>query len=87
MTRFLSQSLQAPEPGFRTGLQRLEASNNHPNTDIRFTTEVQRETQTKLQQLGLGLGMKFDSGLVDLPMAGENGDGNEDARAALDFLS
>jgi len=53
VTRFLSQSLQAPEPGFRAGLQRLEASNNHPNTDIRFTTEVQRETRTKLQQLGL----------------------------------
>ena len=37
--------------------------------------------------MGLALGMKFDSGLVDLPMASENGDGNEDARAALDFIS
>ena len=52
-----------------------------------FGKKSLNEIKDKLQQLGLGLGMKFDSGLVDLPMAGENGDGNEDARAALDFIS
>jgi hypothetical protein len=53
MTRFLSDSLQAPEPFFRSGLKRFEAANGHPNADIRFSTEVRRATQTKLQQLGL----------------------------------
>jgi hypothetical protein len=53
MTRFLSEALQAPEPSFRQGLQRLEAANGHPNADIRFSTEVRRETETKLRQLGL----------------------------------
>jgi len=53
MTRFLSDSLQAPEPAFRQGLQRLEAANGHPNTDIRFSTEVRREALAKLRQLGL----------------------------------
>ena len=53
MTRFLSDSLQAPEPSFRLGLRRLEAANGHPNTDIRFSAEVMRATQAKLRQLGL----------------------------------
>jgi hypothetical protein len=53
MTRFLSDSLQAPEPSFRLGLQRLEAANGHPNADIRFSAEVGRQTRAKLQQLGL----------------------------------
>ncbi|HEY5442220.1 MAG TPA: hypothetical protein VIJ68_01640 [Candidatus Saccharimonadales bacterium] len=53
MTRFLSDALQAPEPFFRAGLKRLEAANGHPSTDIRFSTEIQRATQTKLRQLGL----------------------------------
>ncbi|MEK7059707.1 MAG: hypothetical protein AAB971_03045 [Patescibacteria group bacterium] len=53
MTRFLSESLQAPEPFFRLGLRRLESANGNPNTDIRFSTEVKRETQAKLRSLGL----------------------------------
>jgi hypothetical protein len=53
MTKFLSQALQAPEPFFRLGLQRLEAANGHPSTDIRFSTEVARQTKDKLRQLHL----------------------------------
>lgn len=53
MTRFLSEALQAPEPFFRLGLRRLEAANGHPSADIRFSTEVTRDTQDKLKQLGL----------------------------------
>jgi len=53
MTRYLSESLQAAEPAFRSGLQRLEAANGHPNTDIRFTTEVRQAVQAKLRGLGL----------------------------------
>lgn len=53
MTRFLSESLQAPEPYFRQGLKRLETANGGPNADIRLTAEVMRQTQTKLKQLGL----------------------------------
>ncbi len=53
MTRFLSESLQAPEPFFRLGLRRLEVANGNPNTDIRFTTEVMHSTHAKLRQLGL----------------------------------
>jgi hypothetical protein len=53
MTRFLSESLQAPEPSFRTALHRLEAANGNPNTDIRFSSEVVRATKVKLMELGL----------------------------------
>ncbi|HEX4774642.1 MAG TPA: hypothetical protein VH234_03940 [Candidatus Saccharimonadales bacterium] len=53
MTRFLSDSLQAPEPFFRIGLNKLEAANGHPNSDIRLSTEVMRATQAKLRRLGL----------------------------------
>ncbi len=53
MTRFLSESLGAPEPFFRLGLRRLEAANNNPKTDIRFSTEVLHATKDKLRQLGL----------------------------------
>ncbi len=53
MTKFLSQALQAPEPFFRQGLARLEAANGHPNTDIRFSTEVVGTTKAKLRELGL----------------------------------
>lgn len=53
MTKFLSQALQAPEPFFRQGLARLEAANGHPNTDIRFSTEVTRGSKAKLRELGL----------------------------------
>jgi hypothetical protein len=53
VTTFLSKALQAPEPFFRLGLQRLEAANGHPSTDIRFSTEVARAAKDKLRQLGL----------------------------------
>jgi hypothetical protein len=45
--------LQAPEPFFRQALQRLEAASGHPNTDIRFSTEIKRASQNKLRELGL----------------------------------
>ncbi|HVV26185.1 MAG TPA: hypothetical protein VHC21_04115 [Candidatus Saccharimonadales bacterium] len=53
MTKFLSKALQAPEPFFRLGLQRLEAASGHPSADIRFSTEVTRQTKQKLRQLRL----------------------------------
>lgn len=53
MTRFLSESLQATEPFFRTALRRLETASGNPNTDIRFSTEVMHATQAKLRELGL----------------------------------
>ncbi|MEK7594645.1 MAG: hypothetical protein AAB436_03345 [Patescibacteria group bacterium] len=53
MTRFLSESLQAPEPFFRLGLRRLESANGNPNTDIRFSAAVKQDTLNKLRSLGL----------------------------------
>lgn len=53
MTRFLSESLQAPRPLLRASLRRLEAANGHPNHDIRFSTEVMRLSRGKLLELGL----------------------------------
>lgn len=53
MTRFLSESLQAPEPYFRLGLKGLESSNGNPNHDIRLTTDIIHLTKKKLNQLGL----------------------------------
>ena len=53
MTRFLSEALQANEPQFRLGLRQLESANGNPNTDIRFSAEIMRETQNKLRELGL----------------------------------
>src|SRR5579884_3024656 len=53
MTRFLSESLQAPEPFFRAALLKLESAAGHPNSDIRLTAEVIHATQAKLRQLGL----------------------------------
>ena len=53
MTRFLSESLQAPEPMFRLGLRQLEKTNGHPNTDIRFSTEVMQASKAKMHELGL----------------------------------
>jgi len=53
VTRFLSESLQAPEPFFRLGLRQLEAANGHPGTDIRFTADVLYARHDKLRQLGL----------------------------------
>jgi hypothetical protein len=53
MTRFLSEALQAREPYFRLGLQRLERVNGHPSHDIRLSTAVQQAVQAKLRSLGL----------------------------------
>ena len=53
MTRFLSESLQAPEPSFRLGLKHLEKANEHPNTDIRYSAEVIQATRSKLHEFGL----------------------------------
>jgi hypothetical protein len=53
MTKFLSRALQAPEPFFRRALQRLESTNGHPNTDIRFSTEISLAAKNKLRALGL----------------------------------
>lgn len=53
MTRFLSTSLQATEPYFRHGLQRLEVAHGHPNTDIHLTAAVAHTSRQKMLQLGL----------------------------------
>lgn len=53
MTRFLSESLQAPEPFFRIGLRRLESANGHPNADIRLSAEVVQAAKAKMRELGL----------------------------------
>jgi hypothetical protein len=53
MTRFLSESLQAPEPFFRLSLKRLEAMNGNPSNDISLSTNILHETQAKLAYLGL----------------------------------
>ncbi len=48
-----------------------------------FGKKSLNEIKDKLQQLGLGLGMKFDSGLVELPVGG--GDSADGLGAALGF--
>ncbi|HVV67368.1 MAG TPA: hypothetical protein VHB72_04890 [Candidatus Saccharimonadales bacterium] len=53
MTKFLSQMLEAPEPYFRLGLQKLEAAAGHPNTDIRFSLDMSQAAKDKLRELGL----------------------------------
>jgi DNA-directed RNA polymerase subunit alpha len=49
-----------------------------------FGKKSLNEIKDKLQQLQLGLGMKFDAGLVDTPLsadgAGVNGAGEEDKK-------
>ena len=53
MTRFLSETLQAPEPSFRLGLKRLEEANGNPSADIRFTAQVIAKTRDEYLELGL----------------------------------
>lgn len=53
MTRFLSHALEATEPFFRHGLQKLEAANGHPSHDIRVSAQVMHASKLKMQQLGL----------------------------------
>jgi hypothetical protein len=49
----LSEALQAPEPFFRLGINRLEKANGNQSTDIRVSTSVLQQTQSKIRQLGL----------------------------------
>ena len=53
MTRFLSESLQAPEPYFSLHLRGLEAAHGNPRGDIKLSSSVIQETQNKLKQLSL----------------------------------
>lgn len=53
MTRFLSSSLRAHEPGFSQGIATLESANGHPSADIRLSVDVQQASKRKIQQLGL----------------------------------
>lgn len=53
MTRFLSESLEAPEPYFRSSLKNLETMNGHPSNDIKLTVSILHQTQAKLKELGL----------------------------------
>ena len=53
MTRFLSDALQADEPQFRLGLRQLETANGGPSTDIRLSTEILHQSQSKLAELHL----------------------------------
>jgi hypothetical protein len=53
MTRFLSESLQAREPSFRTGIRRLEQANGNPSHDIRLTAEVIHGSLAQIHALGL----------------------------------
>lgn len=53
MTRVLSELLGAKEPTFRLGLRQLEQASGSPSEDIRLSTEILRQLQDKLHQLGL----------------------------------
>ena len=53
MTRFLSESLRAPEPRFGLGLRHLEQANGFPGADIRLSIEVKQAARAKLAELGL----------------------------------
>jgi len=53
MTRFLSQTLGADESSFKTAVQDLERASGHQSMDIRLSTEIMRNTQYKMRQLGL----------------------------------
>ncbi len=53
MTRWLSEALQAKEPDFRLGLRRFEEASGNISGDIRLSSRVQQQTNTKLLELGL----------------------------------
>ena len=53
MTRFLSESLQAPEPYFRLHLRRLEQAHGNPSADIHLTSTIDSMVKLKTKQLGL----------------------------------
>lgn len=51
-----------------------------------FGKKSLNEIKDKLQQLGLGLGMKFDNGMVELPALGGSFDGGlDDSKTLVDF--
>jgi hypothetical protein len=53
MTRFLSESLEAREPYFKMGLDKLEKSSGHESLDIKFTVDVKNRAKDKIKELGL----------------------------------
>ncbi|MBC7707901.1 hypothetical protein H7Y63_01625 [Polaromonas sp.] len=53
MTRYLSESLQAPEPFFRLHLRQLEQTHGNPAADIKLTNDVHGQLHQKLVMLGL----------------------------------
>jgi hypothetical protein len=53
MTRYLSQSLGAPEPAFGHSIEELERASGRPSADIRLSSEIMQRVRTKLAELGL----------------------------------
>lgn len=53
MTRFLSESLKAPEPYFGLHLRSLERARGNPGADIKLSSTVMLEVKDKLKQLTL----------------------------------
>lgn len=53
MTRFLSESLKAPEPIFHIQLKSLEEAHGHPCHDIRLSNDIMHMNHQKLMELGL----------------------------------
>ncbi len=53
MSRMLAELLGVPGAGFRLNLQQLERASGAPGVDIRLSTEVLQETQSKIRGVGL----------------------------------
>lgn len=53
MTRYLSQSLGAPEPQFGHSIEELERASGRPSADIRLSSEVMQRARSKMAELGL----------------------------------
>jgi len=53
MTRLLSEILGAPEPKFRFSIRDLERASGEPSADIRLTSDILHQTQSKIRELGL----------------------------------
>lgn len=53
MTRLLSELLDAREPTFRLNVRELERASGNPSADIRLSTEILQQVQSKLRELGL----------------------------------
>lgn len=52
MTRFLSESLRAPEPVFGLNLRGLERAHGNPGADIKLTSAISLGVKEKISQLG-----------------------------------